>query len=73
MNQSFQDFILTVMQFSIGKIISKEKFEFRLTNTQNRISFLEPKSGFRLTSLNVLWQLKQRDVRGVFVNITKPY
>jgi len=28
MNQSFQDFIFIVMQFSIGKIILKEKFEF---------------------------------------------
>jgi len=32
MKQSFQDFILIVMQFSIGKIILKEKFEFRLPN-----------------------------------------
>jgi len=46
MNKSFQDFILIVMQFSIGKIILKEKFEFRLSNMQNRILFLEPKSGF---------------------------
>ena len=28
------------MQFSLGK------FEFRLPNMQNRISFLEPKSSF---------------------------
>jgi len=48
MNQSFQDFILIVMQFLIGKIILKEKFEFRLPNMQNRILFPEPKSGFRL-------------------------
>jgi len=46
MNQSFQDFILIVMQFLIGKIILKEKFEFRLPNMQNRISFLEMKSSF---------------------------
>ena len=46
MNQSFQEFILIVVQFSIGKMILKDKFEFRLPNMQNRISFLEPKSGF---------------------------
>jgi len=29
MNQSFQEFILIVMQFAIGKMILKDKFEFR--------------------------------------------
>jgi len=51
MNQSFQEFILIIMQFSVDKMILKDKFEFRLPNMQNRISFLESKSGFRLTSL----------------------
>ena len=46
MNKSFQEFILIVMQFSLGKLILKDKFEFRLPNMQNRISFLEPKFGF---------------------------
>jgi len=36
MNQSFQEFLL--MQFSIGKKISKNKFEIR---------FPKPKTGFR--------------------------
>ena len=34
------------MQFSLGKLILKDKFEFRLPNMQNRISFLEMKSSF---------------------------
>src|SRR6218665_1234433 len=62
MNQSFQEFILIVMQFSLGKLILKDKFEFRLPNMQNRISFLEPKFGFPVFALEASAPLQQSSI-----------
>ena len=70
MNQSFQEFILIVMQFSLGKLILKDKFEISFTEYakpdfvfRTEIRF----SGFRLTSLKYTrYTIKQLQLLEVY-------
>jgi len=53
MNQSFQEFILILMQLSIGKIIKINKFEDQFPKPKTGFRFKTGNriSGFQLTSL----------------------
>src|SRR6218665_1941051 len=56
-NLSFQEFLFSILQFSIEKMIKKVKSKTDFQNRkpvfkiENRFSVFKPKTGFRLTSL----------------------
>jgi len=52
MNQSFQEFLLTVMQLSIGKLIKINKFQSRFPKPKTGFRFENRKSDFRF-SINI--------------------
>ena|SRR6218665_2193782 len=51
LNQSFQEFLLIIMQLSIGKMIKINKFQNRFPKPKTEFRFKNRISGFQLTSL----------------------